>query len=151
SPLARFRSLGTAGTRYHPGVAPVGTRSVGFPDEETVLKLKITVDGKVYEVDVEVFEPEAPHAAYVPPLGHVRVPAPTPTTATPPVRQGAAPVADESKVCRSPCAGTVARVPIQSGQMIQVGDVLVVLEAMKMETVITAPVAGKIAKINAQA
>jgi methylmalonyl-CoA carboxyltransferase small subunit len=35
--------------------------------------------------------------------------------------------------------------------MIQVGDVLVVLEAMKMETVITAPVAGKIAKVNAQA
>ena len=59
-------------------------------------------------------------------------------------------MADESKVCRSPCAGTVARVPIQVGQAINVQDVLVVLEAMKMETVITAPIAGKVAKINAK-
>jgi methylmalonyl-CoA carboxyltransferase small subunit len=80
------------------------------------LKLKITVDGKVYEVEVEAYEPE--------------------------------PVADESKVCRSPIAGTVARVPVQVGQAIHVNDVLIVLEAMKMETVITAPIAGKVAKIN---
>ena len=61
----------------------------------------------------------------------------------------AAPVADEGKVCRSPIAGTVAKVPIQVGQAIKVNDVLLVLEAMKMETVITAPIAGKVAKINA--
>ena len=58
-------------------------------------------------------------------------------------------MADESKVCRSPFSGTVARVSAQIGQTIQVNDVLMVLEAMKMETVITAPVAGKVAKINA--
>jgi methylmalonyl-CoA carboxyltransferase small subunit len=112
------------------------------------LKLKITVDGKVYEVEVEVSEPDPPHPTYVPPAGHARVPA-APGTA-PAVPSGAAPVADESKVCRSPCAGTVARVPIQVGQAINVQDVLVVLEAMKMETVITAPIAGKVAKINAK-
>jgi methylmalonyl-CoA carboxyltransferase small subunit len=59
-------------------------------------------------------------------------------------------VADESKVCRSPIAGTVAKVPIQVGQAIAVNDVLIVLEAMKMETVITAPIAGKVARINAR-
>jgi methylmalonyl-CoA carboxyltransferase small subunit len=112
------------------------------------LKLKITVDGKVYEVDVEVFEPEPSQPAYVPPAGHARVPAPAPP-AVPPSPSGSAPVADESKVCRSPCAGTVARVPVQVGQAIQVNDVLMVLEAMKMETAITAPVAGKVARINA--
>ena len=58
-------------------------------------------------------------------------------------------MADESKVCRSPIAGTVARVSAQVGQTIQVNDVLMVLEAMKMETMITSPVAGKVAKINA--
>jgi methylmalonyl-CoA carboxyltransferase small subunit len=58
-------------------------------------------------------------------------------------------VANESKVCRSPLAGTVARIPVQVGQTIHINDVLLVLEAMKMETVITAPIAGKIAKINA--
>jgi methylmalonyl-CoA carboxyltransferase small subunit len=112
------------------------------------LKLKITVDGKVYEVEVEVFEPEPPQPAYLPPAGRARVPAAGPGAA-PPASAGAAPVADEAKVCRSPIAGTVAKIPIQVGQAIHVNDVLMVLEAMKMETVITAPIAGKIAKINA--
>ena len=111
------------------------------------MKLKITVDGKVYEVEVDVSEPEAVGPAYVPPAGSARVPAAPPPPAA--ARPGAAPVADESKVCRSPIAGTVAKVPIQVGQTIQVNDVLMVLEAMKMETVITAPIAGKVAKINA--
>jgi methylmalonyl-CoA carboxyltransferase small subunit len=112
------------------------------------LKLKITIDGKVYEVEAEVFEPESTQPVYVPPVGHARVPAPAPSAASP-VPPGATPVADESKVCRSPCAGTVSKIPIQVGQAIQVNDVLVVLEAMKMETVITAPIAGKVAKVNA--
>jgi methylmalonyl-CoA carboxyltransferase small subunit len=114
------------------------------------VKLKITVDGKVYEVEVEAYEPEPPGPTYVPPVGYARVPAAAPG-ATPPVRPGTpSPVADESKVCRSPIAGTVAKVPIQVGQAIHVNDVLIVLEAMKMETVITAPIAGKVSKINAK-
>ncbi len=112
------------------------------------MKLKITVDGKVYEVEVEVSEPEPLGPAYVPPVGQARVPAAAPPAA-PAARPGPAPVADEGKVCRSPIAGTVAKVPVQVGQLIKVNDVLLVLEAMKMETVITAPIAGKVAKINA--
>jgi methylmalonyl-CoA carboxyltransferase small subunit len=115
------------------------------------LKLKITVDGKVYEVDVEVSEPEPLGPAYVPPVGQARVPAaasPAPPAA-PAARPGPAPVTDEGKVCRSPIAGTVAKVPVQVGQVIKVNDILLVLEAMKMETVITAPIAGKVARINA--
>jgi biotin carboxyl carrier protein len=111
------------------------------------MKLKITVDGKLYEVDVEASEPEAPHPAYVPPAGQVRVPAAAP----PPMPvAGGAPVADESKVCRSPISGTVVRVSTHVGQAIQPGDILIVLEAMKMETNITAPVAGKVAKVNVE-
>src|SRR5438477_4333 len=80
--------------------------------------------------------------------GQVGVPvAPAPAAAAP-ASAGAAPVADGSKVCRCPIAGTVAKIPIQVGQTIKVNDVLMVLEAMKMETVITAPIAGKVAKIN---
>jgi methylmalonyl-CoA carboxyltransferase small subunit len=112
------------------------------------LKLKITVDGKVYEAEVEVFEPEPPHPGYVPPAGQARVPAAGPAAA-PPIASSRAPVADESKVCRSPFAGVVSRVSVQAGQTIQVNDVLMVLEAMKMETVITTPTAGKVAKIHA--
>jgi len=45
----------------------------------------------------------------------------------------------------------VTRVSAQVGQSIQVNDVLLVLEAMKMETVITSPLAGKVARINVNA
>jgi methylmalonyl-CoA carboxyltransferase small subunit len=115
------------------------------------VKLKITVDGKVYEVEVEASEPEPPQPGYVPPAAPTRVPAPAPGT-PPPVRPSAAPtpVADESKVCRSPIAGMVVRVSAQVGQTIQANDPLLVLEAMKMETVITAPVAGKVARVMVQ-
>jgi methylmalonyl-CoA carboxyltransferase small subunit len=112
------------------------------------VKLKITVDGKVYEVEVEVAEPESPHPSYVPPAPQTRVPAVKPTAA-PPAAPGPAPVADEGKVCRSPIAGVVVRVSAQVGQAIQVNDVLLVLEAMKMETAISSPIAGKVARVNA--
>jgi biotin carboxyl carrier protein len=112
------------------------------------LKLKVTIDGKVYEVDVEVAEPESPHPGYVPPALQTRVPA-VPPASTPAAPPSQAPVADEAKVCRSPCAGVVVRVSAQAGQSIQVNDVLLVLEAMKMETAISSPIAGKVAKVNA--
>ena len=116
------------------------------------MKLRITVDGKSYDVDVEVFEPEPTQPGFHPPPGHVRVSAATPIVAPvlPPAAD-ATPVADESKVCRSPFAGNVSRITAQPGQTIQVNDVLLVLEAMKMETEITAPIAGKVAKINVSA
>lgn len=113
------------------------------------MKLKLTVDGKLYEVEVEVAEPEPPAPGYIPPVHQTR----TPTAAPPPGAASAGTpvtetVADESKVCRSPISGVVVRVPAQIGQAIQSGDTLLVLEAMKMETVITSPIAGKVAKIN---
>ncbi len=111
------------------------------------MKLKITVEGKVYEVDVEVSEPEPPQPGWAPPIGRVRTPASAPVVTAPP-KTAAQPVADESKVCRSPFAGMVSRVQVQPGQSIQVNDTLIVLEAMKMETVITAPAAGMVAKVN---
>jgi biotin carboxyl carrier protein len=111
------------------------------------VKLKITVDGKVYEVDVEVSEPEQPQPGYVPPTGPARLPGAVPVP-PPPAQPSSAPVADESKVSRSPISGVVVRVAAQVGQTIQANDVLLVLEAMKMETVITSPRAGKVAKVN---
>jgi methylmalonyl-CoA carboxyltransferase small subunit len=112
------------------------------------VKLKITVEGKTYEVDVEV-EPDVPRVprGYAVEPSAVRLPAASPSKipSTP-----AAPV-NEDKVCRSPVTGTVVRVVAQAGQSIQPGDILVVLEAMKMETNITAPVAGRIGAVTVQA
>jgi methylmalonyl-CoA carboxyltransferase small subunit len=112
------------------------------------VKYKLTIDGKTYEVDVEATEAEAQrreHASL--PGGAPRTPiaAPGPAPAAP---SGGPPV-NEGKVCRSPIAGVVVRASAQVGQSIQANDVLMVLEAMKMETTITSPVAGKIAKVNA--
>ena len=112
------------------------------------MKLMITVDGKLYEVDVEVSEPEQPQPGFHPPPGQARIPASSPVAAPLIPAPSGAPVADESKVCRSPFTGTVSKISAQAGQTIQVNDVLLVLEAMKMETVITAPIAGKVAKLN---
>ena len=106
------------------------------------MKLKITVEGETYEVDVEAVGPEAAPALpreYVTQPAPIRVPAAS--------KRPAAPAAEE-KVCRSPISGVVVRIAVQPGQTLQVGDILLVLEAMKMETNITSPVAGKIAAIK---
>jgi len=114
------------------------------------LKLQIGIDGKSYEVEVEVTEDDAaPKPRYIPAQG-----TPTVITAAPAAGAGApkaaAPegVADESKVCRSPIAGMVTRVNVQPGQQIQPNDLLLVLEAMKMETNVVSPVAGKVKSIK---
>ncbi|MCC6492704.1 MAG: biotin/lipoyl-binding protein [Pirellulales bacterium] len=109
------------------------------------MKLKLTIDGKTYEVEVDAAEPEHRRPAYVPAAPAARAPTATPA----PARVGTEVVADESKVCRSPVAGVVVKVPVQTGQAIQPNDVLMVLEAMKMETSISSPIAGKIARLNA--
>jgi methylmalonyl-CoA carboxyltransferase small subunit len=109
--------------------------------------LKLTVGGKVYEVEVEVYEPELSHPSHVSPMGQPRIPAAA-SEAAPPVLPTSTPQKDESKVCRSPFAGVVVRISAQVGQTIQINDVLLVLEAMKMETVITSPIAGKVTKVN---
>jgi biotin carboxyl carrier protein len=112
------------------------------------VKYKLTIDGKTYEVDLEPIEPETRRPEHLPLPASAPRSAPTaaslPPTAAP---TGNAPV-DETKVCRSPIAGVVVRVSAQVGQAIQANDVLMVLEAMKMETTITSPVDGQVGKIN---
>jgi methylmalonyl-CoA carboxyltransferase small subunit len=112
------------------------------------VKLKITVDGKGYEVEVEAVDPAVPAQTprgYTVQSAPVRVPGAAAPEAAP-----AGPV-NEEKVCRSPVAGIVVRVVAQPGQAIQVGDIIMVLEAMKMETNITAPLKGKVAAVKAGA
>jgi methylmalonyl-CoA carboxyltransferase small subunit len=112
------------------------------------VKLKITIDDKTYEVDVEVAEEATAPRAMASPVepSKLRVPAAAPAPAAP----SGGPV-NEEKVCRSPITGTVVRVVAHPGLAIQPGDILIVLEAMKMETNITAPVAGKVKAITVKA
>lgn len=118
---------------------------------ETIVKMKITIDGKPYEVDVEAEETEAVHApATYRPVSYSPAAPPSAPVAGASAAGGGA-VADESKVCRSPMVGVVNRINAQEGQEVKVDDALLILEAMKMETSITSPVAGKISKIRVSA
>jgi methylmalonyl-CoA carboxyltransferase small subunit len=110
------------------------------------MKLKITVDGKAYEVEVEVAETEAPKYALGP-----RGAASAPRAAAPAAPSGGAAgraVDDESKACRSPLAGVVSQVRVAEGEAVELDQEVLVLEAMKMFTSITSPVAGKVKAIE---
>ena len=114
------------------------------------MKLQIGVDGKTYEVEVEVLEDDATvrTPGYLPPQP---IPLTVLSAAVPSApKPAAAPEGDvdESKVCRSPVAGVTLRVNAQPGQELQPNDLLMVLEAMKMETNVTAPRAGKVKSVK---
>ena len=116
------------------------------------MKLQLGIDGKTYEVEVEVLqEDDAPRRPNYAP--YPAVPA---TVQTTPVRrveprlEVANGNLDETKVCRSPVAGVVIRVNIQPGQQLQANDLMMVLEAMKMETNVTAPGPGTVKAIKVQ-
>ncbi len=114
------------------------------------MKLQICIDDKNYEVDVEVPEDHDSRYlhGYVPPYAPVsRVTVPPPSPAPTPSNGGTG-SNGTGKVCKSPMAGVVVRINAQLGQQIQENDLLMVLEAMKMETNITAPVSGKIKNIT---
>ena len=110
------------------------------------MKLKLGIDGKEYDVEVEVLEDDSAVPSYIPP--HESPTTLQPVTAPPPGAEAPLADVDEAKVCRSPVAGVVVSVNVQPGQQLQTNDLIMVLEAMKMETHITAPLAGKVKKIN---
>jgi methylmalonyl-CoA carboxyltransferase small subunit len=109
------------------------------------------VGGKAYEVEVDVEggEDHLGVPGHLPPgpatIQSTRVPS-APRPHSPSDVDG-----DESRVCRSPVAGIVVRVCVQPGQELQLDDLLVVLEAMKMETSVTAPIAGKVKAVKVTA
>ena len=133
---------------FHPGEPNPACRPHG---EEFFLKLQIGIDGKTYEVEVEVTE-EDNHTAlrgpsHLPPPVQATVQSTVVPTALKPVPPAGVAV-DEAKVCRSPVAGVVVKISAQPGQDLKADDLILVLEAMKMETNVTAPVAGKVKRVN---
>ncbi|GAB3712112.1 biotin/lipoyl-containing protein [Mariniluteicoccus flavus] len=108
------------------------------------MKLKVTVNGTAYSVDVEVEEEAKPGLGSIVLGGFGGHSTPTaPTSASVPAATANAVVA--------PLAGSVARILVEEGATIEAGQVLVVLEAMKMETEITAPKAGTVSAVHVAA
>ena len=110
------------------------------------MKLRITIDGKTYEADVEILEDEESEHPYV-----SYMPAPVSYTPPPfPVSPASAidTSADGGKVCRSPVTGLVITVNVAPGQAVLPNDVLMVIEAMKMENQVTATHAATVKSVN---
>lgn len=113
------------------------------------MKLQIGIDGKQYELEVEVIEDD--ELPRLPNFGPYQPFQTTVLSVPAPVKQGATtaePEVAEEKVCRSPMAGVVLRTNVKPGQLIKGNDLLMVLEAMKMETNITAPVDGEVKAVR---
>ncbi|MBW1974997.1 MAG: pyruvate carboxylase subunit B [Deltaproteobacteria bacterium] len=140
------------------------------PKGPGIRTFNVFVDGEYFEVEVEEVggvpavttvtpPPQAQPQPMTPPPPAVTPapppPPPPPSAATPPppkpeavpAPKPAAPVTGGTPV-EAPMPGMIIRYEVKEGDMVNEGDVILVLEAMKMENTITTPVAGRVAKIN---
>jgi len=108
----------------------------------------ITVNGNVYNVTVEEGTVSAPAAAPAPVAKAAPAPAPAPApAAAPKAAPAAAGTAGNIKV-NSPMPGKIISIKAKIGDKVKKGDVILILEAMKMENEIVAPSEGTVASIN---
>ena len=111
------------------------------------MKYKVTLNNRVYEVEVEQgeamlvneYELAAPAAAPA---------APAASVAAAPAAAPAAGALAAGEVVTSPMPGNILKINVAQGQHVSEGDVLIVLEAMKMENEVSATKSGTVAQIS---
>lgn len=112
------------------------------------MKYKVTLNNRVYEVEVEqgeamlVNEYELAAPAVAAPA------APAAPVAAAPAAAPAAGALAAGEVITSPMPGNILKINVAQGQKVNEGDVLIVLEAMKMENEISATKSGTVAQIS---
>ncbi|MBK1654632.1 sodium-extruding oxaloacetate decarboxylase subunit alpha [Allochromatium vinosum] len=94
---------------------------------------RVEVNGRAYDVTVS-------------PQGAIESVTPSAAGSAPTHAAPAAPV--QAQTIESPLAGTIVKIPVGVGQTVNAGDVIVILEAMKMETEVRAPSAGRVTDIR---
>ena len=112
------------------------------------MKYVVTLNGKDYEVEVDelseaIVTSVAPTAASAPA-------APVATQPSAPATPAPAPVSGSGTAVKAPMPGTILKVNVTAGQSVKAGDIMFILEAMKMENEIMAPHDGKIDCIHVE-
>ena len=110
------------------------------------MKYKVTLNNRVYEVEVEMGQ-----AMLIDEYDAVAPAAPAAPTAAPaaPAAPAAVPAAAlaSGEVVKAPMPGNILKINVAPGQKVEEGDVLIVLEAMKMENEIVATKSGTVAQV----
>ena len=117
------------------------------------MKYKVTLNGRTYEV--EVVADKAMCVAEYEAIAPAAAPAAAPVAAAPVAAPAAAPAAGGMTVTggesvKAPMPGNILRVAVKAGDTVKEGQLLCVLEAMKMENEIFAPKAGTVAQVLVQ-
>lgn len=117
------------------------------------MKYTATLNGKQYEVELERVDDYSPIPRYgeaapaAPAPATAPAPAPAPAAPAPaPAPAPAAPAAGSTNV-EAPMPGKILDIKVAAGQAVSYGQVLLTMEAMKMETEIVAPADGTVASI----
>lgn len=112
--------------------------------------LKITVEGKVYDVIVEDVTEDAGSSLYPQPgmtVPSALAPSPAPAPAAPsPAPAAAAPAGAKEKV--APLGGVIVEISVNVGDKVKAGDQVALIEAMKMKQVVAADHDGTVTKIH---
>ena len=110
------------------------------------MKYELKLNGRTYEVEVELAEPMKMQEfqSYAPAPAAPAVP----VAEAAPVAAAAAPViTGDGTSVDAPMPGNILKVQVTAGQAVKEGDVLVILEAMKMENEIMAPKSGTVTQV----
>lgn len=112
------------------------------------MKYRVTLNNRIYEVEVE--EGQAilvdEYEACAPAVNAAPAAAAAPATAAAPAAPSVGSLA-AGEVVKSPMPGSILKINVSEGQKVNEGDVLLILEAMKMENEVIAPKAGTVAQI----
>lgn len=109
-------------------------------------KFRIHVNGKAYEVEVEeIGGIEVPEHKVQAPVKAPAQPMPSQTPASAPVFKA---VPQGAEVVTSPMPGKIMNIKVAVGQSVQEGDLLLTLEAMKMENEIFSSASGTVKEIR---
>lgn len=125
---------------------PVEELDFKYIREVEYMKFKVTLNGKTYEVEAEKGAP-MPETVYTAPAAAPAPAVEAPAAATPAPAPAPAPAAVSGTVVSSPLPGNVLAIEVNPGEAVKAGQVLVLIEAMKMENEIVAPCDGVVKQI----